>query len=483
MAKGTYKFGKEEKLFISQHGERGKRIYIGTRGTNRAVFDFSAHPYESTYQGVIVYGTWLYIKNIDITGAGDNGMLVEDSTIFAWGQAGNKGKKWPTSMTGKGASYIIFENCKFYKNRDSGWQLKNGASYDTLINCDSYDNYDPTDGGDADGFAPKMNHGQGVHFYGCRAYNNSDDGWDCFIKEDGNRPYCPETVKTTVEYCITYANGTLSNGDKKGNGNGFKMSSKDGYNEFDAIHCLAYGNQGGSSGHKGFDANNGNGKLTMINCSAADNGAAEYSMKTGTSVFVNCNSIGSGSKEIITSSKSSVTTCDWTGSPSDFESMDPSGLTAPRNPDGSLSAKTLSFMKPKKGNTKFIDKGTNINGMKYSGSKADIGWIEVGLDLVGIKDMKIDRTPASSAELITSITSVAKGILNVDFTVLPSGKLDVAIFDINGKKVLHLSNTFGAAGKSQTIDLRKLAAGTYVCNFTFNAFDGVRTDNLKLVKE
>jgi hypothetical protein len=386
--------------------------------------------------------------------------------------------KWDDTYSG--GSYNLIENCNFYDNRDGGLQMKNGCAYDTISNCDSYNNYDPdTDGGNADGFSPKMNPGPGIYFYGCRAWNNSDDGWDCFIKKDGKRAVCPQTITITTEYSICYANGETG-GKALGNGNGFKMGSADGTNDFLAVHCVSYKNNGGSSGNKGFDANNGTGKMTMINCSAADNGGAEYNMKTGTGIYINCNSIGSGTKEIIGGTE---TTSDWSGAAADFANMDASNLIAPRNADGSLSAKTLSFMAPKSGDTKYVDKGTNQSGMKYAGSKADIGWIEVGLSVTDVKGMKFSRTSTSAGQLITKISSVKDGVIKLDLSCLPSGKLDVTIFNAAGKKVMDISNNFCAANKSQIIDMSKLAKGAYIANLNFSAFDGVKTDNLKLIKE
>jgi hypothetical protein len=55
------------------------------------------------------------------------------------------------------------------------------AAYNTVINCDSYENYDEANAGEnADGFAAKLYIGPGNVFRGCRAWNNADDGWDLF---------------------------------------------------------------------------------------------------------------------------------------------------------------------------------------------------------------------------------------------------------------------------------------------------------------
>ena len=97
---------------------------------------------------------------------------------------------------------------------------ENLASFNRIINCDAYYNTDPGHG-NADGFAVKISHGTGNYFYGCRAWRNSDDGWDQFIKKEGG---FPDDVTTTLEYCWAFENGILENGTlSKGNGNGFKM--------------------------------------------------------------------------------------------------------------------------------------------------------------------------------------------------------------------------------------------------------------------
>ena len=75
-------------------------------------------------------------------------------------------------------SHNTFNNCAFYDNRNTGLEINKGGSYTTIINCDSYYNYDPKKfGGMADGFAPKQTQGPGNVFLGCRAWENSDDGF------------------------------------------------------------------------------------------------------------------------------------------------------------------------------------------------------------------------------------------------------------------------------------------------------------------
>jgi parallel beta-helix repeat protein len=148
------------------------------------------YPFRTIEKAVSVVqaGQTIYIKGIDITGAGDNGMKIESG------------------------SYNTIENCAFYRNRDSGLQLDNGASNNTIRNCDSYFNADPPDYGDADGFATKMNVGSGNYFYGCRSWRNCDDGFDGYMRG-------ADDASTTLENCWAFENGYLEDGTDPGSQN------------------------------------------------------------------------------------------------------------------------------------------------------------------------------------------------------------------------------------------------------------------------
>ena len=84
------------------------------------------------------------------------------------------------------------ELCVANGNRDTGIQISRRASTVTnfndwpsdnlILNCTSFDSFDPATGENADGFAAKLTCGNNNVFDGCIAYNNCDDGWDCFTK-------------------------------------------------------------------------------------------------------------------------------------------------------------------------------------------------------------------------------------------------------------------------------------------------------------
>lgn len=149
----------------------------GHTGTHSAPICFFNYPGES----VIIDGTnW---------SSGTIGILIDHTSYIKF--RGITIRNIPQTDAGQtilgwnpnnGGNYY-FDLCVSHGNGGHGWQA---MGYDTLvyINCDSYDNYDQlTDGNTADGFAG----GSGgtvndtlkyTYWYGCRAWHNSDDGFD-----------------------------------------------------------------------------------------------------------------------------------------------------------------------------------------------------------------------------------------------------------------------------------------------------------------
>jgi len=175
----------------SKSGTATNYYHVFAYPGEKPVFDFSK---QTSSDGIKVNGSYWYLKGIESMYSTHNGIAVN-------------------------GSYNIIENCVMHDNKNSGMQFGNGASYNKIINCDSYYNYDPPSGGNADGFAPKLDVGTGNYFYGCRAWQNSDDGWDGYLRPADN-------VTTVIENCWSFMNGYLKDGNQiaTGNGNGFKMA-------------------------------------------------------------------------------------------------------------------------------------------------------------------------------------------------------------------------------------------------------------------
>ena len=81
----------------------------------------------------------------------------------------------------------LIENCVSRAARNTGFHITGGTAGTTFparnvfLNCDSIRSFDAPIGGNADGFSAKWNLGPGNIFRGCRAIENSDDGWDLWM--------------------------------------------------------------------------------------------------------------------------------------------------------------------------------------------------------------------------------------------------------------------------------------------------------------
>ena len=246
MKGGTYVY--DARVNIGNCGTKEKLITLKC-ADGRAVLDFSAMPYhkhsDNPQQGIRLTASYWHFYHIDICNASDNGLLIERESAdgFPENQAHDN----------------LIEECNFYKNGDTGLQMKNLASFNRVVNCDSYLNCDE-DEGDADGFAPKISVGDGNYFYGCRAWANSDDGWDVFYKKESGQK---DNVCVILENCIAYKNGflDLQTIAPSGNGNGFKCGSNQGAMNVFMNRCLAIHNKA-----KGFDQNHNAGDIILNNC-------------------------------------------------------------------------------------------------------------------------------------------------------------------------------------------------------------------------
>jgi hypothetical protein len=269
------------------------------------------------------------------------------------------------------------ENCAFYDNRNSGLEINNGGAYTMVINTDAYRNYNTkikqSDGQDvkgsmADGFAPKQLQGPGNFFYGCRAWENSDDGFDMFDS--------PEAV--IIEKSWAFRNGIDVWGDAiwqgvpyVGNGNGFKLGGNGEIQNNRITNSIAFGNP-----HVGFDLNGNAGGLTVLNNLGYDNDqnfGLDNALASGQQHFVRNNVSFNGSDDVrnadaaFNSWDSGVSV----GS-SDFLSLNTSLATAPRNPDGTLPDNGLFRLAP---GSDLIDAGVDV-GLPYLGSAPDLGAFE-----------------------------------------------------------------------------------------------------------
>ena len=423
MKAGTYVYDK--RINIDDHnGTPDAPIQVFAHG-GRAVLDFSGMPYhkhsDNPYQGVRLTSSYWHFYKIDITNASDNGMLIERNKPTG-GSASDI-----IARTQDGHDNII-EQCNFYRNGDTGLQMKNLGAYNYVINCDAYENCDESDG-DADGFAPKISVGDGNYFFGCRAWNNSDDGYDVFFKKTGGF----EDNKTIImEYCLAYENGIMNGAATSGNGNGFKMGSDQGRMNVILNRCLAVRNL-----NKGFDQNHNSGDIIMNNCTGigqTDFGSKSYSYRiyealaTGSvceiqnSIAINDRlttdkSESEGGKrgewgrfEVTVASKEDA--CDWKAAPERFLAMNqPEQLISERQEDGTLPEIDYAHINLEIG-SEYVDAGVTVEAdadkyaaagivipaIEYAGQAPDLGAYETDFALA-------DATLPKEATVLPDVTT------------------------------------------------------------------------------
>jgi hypothetical protein len=256
-----------------------------------------------------------------------------------------------------------------------------------VLNCDAHDNYDPTssqgDGQNADGFGLHYQTSGAVStFRGCRAWWNSDDGYD-FINQE---------VPGIIENSWAFSNGYIKSGTARpgaGNGNGFKVgSSKTG------VRHIVRNNVAWKNVASGFYANHSSGGNDWFNNTSYSNGT-QYNMLAsdpsdssitiilmGSLVHKMRNNIGFPNKNSNMGGVDSAFNS-WdlniTPAAADFASVSDTGAMGPRQADGSLP--NLDFMKLPAG-SKLIDKGTDV-GLPFAGAAPDLGAYEYGATSAG----------------------------------------------------------------------------------------------------
>jgi hypothetical protein len=356
----------------------------GTSDTNRTnifaytgevpVLDFSNFTLASEtsdHPAITVTGSWMHLRGLEI----------------ANGKVGTSGSHSYSMLRTKNASNNTFELLNIHNGFGPGLFIDTGTGGNMILNCDSHDNYDVNgsqgDGQNADGF--------GVHYQttgpstiikGCRAWNNSDDGYDLISQE----------VPVTVENNWAFKNGHGT----EGNGNGFKMGSSQ-----TGIRHLVQQNVAWSNAESGFYANHSTGGNTWYNNTSFMNGT-QYNMLaspagdpdttitlTGSLVHIMRNNIGYPNKNTnMTGVDTMFNTWDLGITPAakDFASItDPSvsmtgvgvessGALGPRAADGSMPP--VDFLQLAAG-SQMIDKGTDV-GLPYVGAAPDLGAYEYG---------------------------------------------------------------------------------------------------------
>ncbi len=462
------------------------RIRLMAYGTDEVIVDGSQVVPKSNIEFKMArcmyfpyWANYWHVKGITFQKAKDNGVKVE-------------------------GSYNIFENCVFRDNNDTGlqigmfkdWSIEETKSFpikgtpefnpgytycrgNKVINCDSYNNYDAVsfsgsdDGGDADGFACKLFPGPGTEFYGCRAWNNSDDNWDLYMV------YHP----VVIDHCWAWNAALDANGNATpGNGNGFKLGGggSSGGSAFDQStgahvvrNCVSFSNT-----VKGFDQNNAYEGMYLFNNVAWDN---EYNyrfptmFKFGGMRIRNCVgflprklnheflSVGKEGYVDPDTDFNSWTLIDGTDPVKDgnkvngtkvyaadhsaqFLSLAEADAKAPRNPDGSLPDNNFARLVS---GSKFVDMGEVTDGFVPVRFMTEAEAAQYGLELVEAAPVTIEHNGAAP-----DLGAFESGVPSAGRLYLVSGETEQTVY--KGTEIEPVTVKWGGAAT----DVAVTGAGT-----------------------
>jgi pectate disaccharide-lyase len=361
MRGGTFSYAAT--VQIDKGGTASNLISILAYPGEKPVLDYSAwQPANETIRSgargihITTNASYWVLKGLEIEYAPDNGIKCE-------------------------GGHITFDQCVFHHNGDGGLQIglnkdtfssnpdpEHMAAYNYVVNCDAYRNADPaTSYENADGFSCKLYAGKGNHYYGCRAWENCDDGWDCYQTE----------YQIVIESCWTWHNGDPSMwgfSSFNGDGNGFKLGGDNTYCPILIQNCVALDCQWGTT--VGFAYNNNTAPITLYNCAALNCGRP-YKMEQDGNIFKNCLDYNSTRPAPVDISSSSIQQNNsWnlgiTVTANDFVSISEADAAAPRQPDGSLPDNGFARLKS---TSNLIDKGVDV-GLPYYGGAPDLGAYE-----------------------------------------------------------------------------------------------------------
>jgi hypothetical protein len=361
--------GQAHVIVLAKSGTEPAPIRYWAYRDEKPIFDFSAvKPADLRVTACFVSGSWLHLKGLTFTGVQVTILGHTQSICFA-----NEG------------DHNVYEQLTMRDGQAIGFWLGRG-SHNLVLNCDAFQNHDYTSenklGGNVDGFGFHVPKGSvGNVFRGCRAWCNSDDGFD-FINT-------AESV--TAENCWAFYNGFDAKFQSLGDGNGFKAG---GYAR--ALppklptpiprhlvrQCLAVRNKA-----SGFYANHQPGGNDWLNNSAYGNRVNFNLLGRQLDAVDDLpgyghkmrNNLGfKGKTELANlNAEASDVAGNYFNLPieitkDDFAGLDEADLIKPRQPNGDLPV--IAFMHLAQG-SKLIDRGTDL-GLPFSGQAPDLGAFE-----------------------------------------------------------------------------------------------------------
>jgi hypothetical protein len=357
---------------LTKSGVAGKRIHYWAYPGEQPVFDFSAvKPAGRRVAAFRVEGSWVHLRGIEVVGVQVTITTHTQSIGFD-----NQG------------SENLYERLSVHDGMAIGFWIGAGAN-NLVLNCDAYRNHDTVSeggrGGNVDGFGYHGRKGTvGNVFRGCRAWFNSDDGFD-FINAD-------EAAR--IENCWAFYNGYSTSFASLGDGNGFKAGGEAGRRVEQLPNPIprhvVVGSVAVRNKVNGFYANHHPGGLEWLNNTAYKNRtnfnlrgrdpADNRTVIPGRGHRLKNNLGFAGDVEVaeLDAAASDVSgnyfTLPLTIAAVDFRGLDEADLVKPRQANGNLPEVPFLQLAP---GSAAIDRGVDV-GRAFAGKAPDLGAFETG---------------------------------------------------------------------------------------------------------
>lgn len=352
---------------LDKSGAPGKLITYRAYGDEKPVFDCSqVKPEGFRVDAFYLTGAWLHLQGIEVTGV--QVTIKEHTQSICFESDG---------------SHNILERLSMHDGQAIGIYHRHGSD-NLFLNCDAWNNWDYTSeggrGGNVDGFGCHPDKGStGNVFRGCRAWFNSDDGYDCINSHES----------VTFENCWAFNNGFSPQLKRLADGNGFKGG---GYGATPVAKlpnpiprhtirfCVAVGNKangfygnhhiGGSDWYNNIAYRNGTNfnMLGRLPDNTTDIDGYGHKLRNNLAYKAIGKEIDRFDRAKCDSANNSFDS-ELKISDADFLSLDESELTRPRQPNGELPS--IAFLHPSPQSV-IKDKGVDI-GFPFQGAAPDLG--------------------------------------------------------------------------------------------------------------
>lgn len=354
---------------LNKSGTKDQPIIYCAYKNERPVFDCSqVKPMGMRVSAFHVKGSWLRVVGLEVVGVQVTIKTHTQSICFE-----------------SNGSHNRFERLSMHDGQAIGIYHMRGSD-NLFLNCDAWNNWDNISedgkGGNTDGFGchPTQN-STGNVFRSCRAWFNSDDGFDCLGAHES----------VTFENCWAIYNGFSPKFERNGDGNGFKAG---GYGRALADRlpktiprhtvrfCVAAGNKS-----SGFYANHHPGGCDWFNNTAYRNGTNFNMLGRLADNVTDVDGYGHKLRNNLSyHAHADLARCNAEKSDSannsftpglkvdkkDFLSLDVNELLKPRKDNGELPDVSCLHLAP---GSAHIDAGVDI-GFTFNGVRPDLGAFE-----------------------------------------------------------------------------------------------------------